>query len=380
MDEIVIIGGGIGGLTLALALEKAGIPSRIYEAAAEIRQVGVGINVLPYATEVLAGLGLEPALAERAIATREAAYFSRSGVLIHREPVGRFAGLDAPQFSIHRADLVDVLLGAVRERLGADRVTLGARCVGARQTADGVTADFVDRRTGAPLPSATGAALVGCDGIHSTIRAMFYPHEAPPRYSGVFMWRGVSRGPRLLTGASMVRAGVTSVGKMVVYPIKDLDDGRQLLNWVAELDLPDSASGFTRDRDWNKTGDVADFAHVYADWRFDWLDVPAMIRDAEIVLRFPMMDRDPVDHWSFGRITLLGDAAHPIVPLGSNGAGQAILDARALADSLALAPPETAFRVYERRRLPATTTLVMSDRAGTPDERLRAAHALEAAS
>lgn len=363
MDEVLVAGAGVGGLTLALALHQAGIPCRVFESVPELRAIGVGINVLPHGAAELARLGLEDALARVAVSTQESAFFNRFGQLIWREPAGRAAGFAHPQFSIHRGDLHRVLLEAARERLGADRVLTGWHCLGAEQDAQGVTARFRDRE---PV---RGAVLIACDGIHSAIRKQFYPHEGAPRYSGYNMWRGVTVWPKFLTGASMVRAGWLATGKMVIYPIRnDVDgEGRQLVNWVAEIETPRHL-----DRDWNRAGRLEDFLPAFADWHFDWLDVPAMIRSAEQVLEFPMVDQDPLPAWSFGRITLLGDAAHPMVPRGSNGAGQAILDARALADVLAaIADPVAALAEYERLRLEPTTNVVLTNRANPPDAILR---------
>ncbi len=361
--EILIVGAGIGGLTLALALHEARIPCRIFESVAELRPLGVGINVLPHGAAELARLGLEDALAAVAVRTAESVFFNRFGQLIWREPAGRAAGFAHPQFSIHRGDLQSVLLDAVRARLGAGAVQTGWHCLGAEADADGVTLRFRDR---APV---RGAAAIACDGIHSALRKQFYPHEGPPRYSGYNMWRGVTAWPRILTGASMIRAGWLATGKMVIYPIRnDIDDqGRQLVNWVAEIETPRHL-----DRDWNRAGTLEDFLPAFADWHFDWLDVPGLIRGADKVLEFPMVDQDPLPAWSFGRITLLGDAAHPMVPRGSNGAGQAILDARALTDCLrAAADPATALAAYEAQRRPPTTEVVLTNRRNPPDAILR---------
>jgi 2-polyprenyl-6-methoxyphenol hydroxylase-like FAD-dependent oxidoreductase len=367
MSDVTIVGGGIGGLALALALEKAGIGSTIYEATPVIQQVGVGINVLPYAMRVLADLGLEEQLEKRAIPTRASAYFDRCGGALHRMSVGRFAGEAWPQLSIHRAEVQAVLLDAVRERLGPHRIRTGWECAGVSEHDDGLCLNFRDRRTGQKLEPQRARVVVACDGIHSKIRQQFYPDEGAPRYSGIFMWRGVTRHPRFLDGATMVRVGLPSVGKMVIYPIRNYDDGTQLINWVAEVEVPDPGN-FCSKRDWNCPGDAKDFVDVFADWRFDWLDVPALIRNAHTILQFPMMDRDPLPRWSFGRLTLLGDAAHPLVPLGSNGAGQAILDAEVLARELAsCGDPADGLARYESIRRPATAEIVMSDRAGGPD-------------
>lgn len=374
MNDVIIVGGGIGGLTLALALDRAGIASTIYESTSVIQQAGVGINILPYAMRVLADLGLEEDLVRRAIATRSSTYYDRCGTLIHQTPLGRLAGDAYPQLSIHRAELQGVLLEAVHRRLGPDRVKTGWHCEGVVTNHDAVTLEFRGRAAGEYNELRSGSLVIACDGIHSKVRRQFYPCEGAPRYSGVFMWRGITRAPRFLDGVTMARIGLPSVGKMVVYPIRTYDDGTQLINWVAEVEVPDSEEGFCKKRDWNCPGDAADFIGVFRDWRFDWLDVPELIRNAQMILQFPMMDRDPLPRWSFGRVSLLGDAAHPLVPLGSNGAGQAILDAEALAGCLAsYRDPVEALARYESLRLPATAETVMSDRAGIPDTILKVA-------
>ncbi|MDQ4062041.1 MAG: flavin-dependent oxidoreductase, partial [Pseudomonadota bacterium] len=369
MDEVIIIGGGIGGLTLGLMLHERGIPCRIYEAAPEIRPIGVGINILPHATKELTRLGLEEELARVAVTTKEAVFFNRFGQLIYREPLGRAAGYEWPQFSIHRGDLQMVLLDAFRQRAGDDRIVTGSRCTRVDQDGNGVVVHFANADGGEALPPARGRVAVACDGIHSAVRRQLYPDEGDPRYSGVNMWRGVTRWPPFLSGASMVRAGWLATGKMVIYPIRNNVDaeGRQLVNWVAEIETPNY-----KRRDWNRPGRFEDFIGAFEDWHFDWLDVPELIRSAEAILEFPMVDQDPLPRWSFDRITLLGDAAHPMVPRGSNGAGQAILDARALTDCLmASADPAQALKAYEDRRLEATANVVRTNRTNPPDAILR---------
>jgi len=360
---ILILGGGIGGLTLALTLHRAGIACRVFEATTEIRQVGVGVNVLPHASAELAALGLRPALERVAVQTRDAWFFNRFGQLIHKEALGEAAGYPHPQFSIHRGDLQGVLLRAALDRLAPGSVITGKRLTHVTQTPEAATAHFEDGTT------ATGDAAIGCDGIHSVLRRQFFPDEGPPRYSGCNMWRGVTRHKPFLSGAPMVRAGWLAHGKMVIYPIRnDIDDqGRQLINWVAEIDTPEHL-----ERDWNRRGRLEDFLPAFADWKFDWLDVPALLRDADVILEFPMVDQDPLPRWSHGRATLLGDAAHPMVPRGSNGAGQSILDAVALAKHLSGGGTiEAALADYEAERLPATAAVVLQNRANPPDAILR---------
>jgi 2-polyprenyl-6-methoxyphenol hydroxylase-like FAD-dependent oxidoreductase len=365
----IIVGGGIGGLTLALFLHRAGIACKVYELAPQIRPLGVGINILPHAARELRDLGLDAALARVAILTRESAFFNRFGQLIYREPAGRFAGYDDPQYSIHRGELQKVLVDAVTERMGKQGIVTGWKCVGVDQDARAATAHFCDSSTGAPLASQHADIVVACDGLRSVVRKALHPDEGPPLYSGVNMWRGVSVWPPILSGASMIRAGWLTTGKMVIYPIRDNVDGRgrQLMNWVAELETTDYKT-----RDWNRPGNLADFIGAFEQWHFDWLDVPQMIRSAQAVLEFPMVDQDPLPWWSRGRITLLGDAAHPMYPRGSNGAGQAILDARALADALVThRDPIDALTAYEAKRLPFTAEVVRTNRKNPPDAILR---------
>jgi 2-polyprenyl-6-methoxyphenol hydroxylase-like FAD-dependent oxidoreductase len=368
MDEVIIVGAGVGGLTLGLALHQAKIPCRIFESVPEIRAIGVGINLLPHATRELATLGLEDELAKVAIQTSDATFFNRFGQLIYQEPLGRAAGYDHPQFSIHRGDLLMVLLDAFRSRAGAERIVTGRHCLGVEQDEAGVTVSFSDGPGGKERFAVRGRVAIACDGINSVIRKQFFPDEGEPRYSGVNMWRGVTRWKPMLSGASMVRAGWLSHGKMVIYPIRAAgSDGLQLINWVAEIETPNY-----RKRDWNRAGALDDFIGPFSTWHFDWLDVPAFIRAADSVLEFPMVDQDPLPRWTFGRVTLLGDAAHPMVPRGSNGAGQSILDARVLtAALLEHADPAAALSAYEKQRLEATTRIVLTNRTNPPDAILR---------
>ena len=366
-SPVLIIGGGVGGLTLALSLHQAGIPCRVFEAAPEIKPLGVGVNLLPHGMRELTELGLQERLARVAVETRELCFYNRFGQLIFKEPRGRFAGYAWPQLSIHRADLHEALLQAVRERLGPGAVLLDMKFSAVEKEHHGATAKF---ENGA---SYRGSCVIGCDGIHSAVRRMLFPNEGPPAFQGINMWRGVTRMKPCLTGASMAVAGWLETGKMVIYPIRNSEhpaldgEGKQLVNWVAEIQSPRSVM-----QDWNLGGKIEDFYPAFKDWRFDWLDCAAMIRDAGQVLEYPMVDRDPLPWWTHGRVTLLGDAAHPMYPRGSNGAGQAILDARTLAGCLRRNEnPGDALKEYERARLKAANDLVLMNRANPPDAILR---------
>lgn len=362
--DVLIVGGGIGGLTLALSLHQAGISSRVFEAAPEVQPLGVGINILPHGMRELCELGLQDALAASAIETRELAFYSRHGQFIYTEPRGRYAGYDWPQLSIHRADLHKVLLDATVERLGRDAVRLDHRCLKAEQDSGGVTLHF-DK-----APPQRGKIAVGCDGIHSALRWQLYPDQGPPKYSGVNMWRGAVRWPAFLAGDTMVSTGWMTVGKTVIYPVRPgtpETDGKPLINWVAEIEQPEAVR-----QDWTGRGRLADMMPAFAGLKFDWLDITGMIESTEEILEYPMVDRDPLPRWTFGRITLLGDAAHPMYPRGSNGAGQAIIDARYLTGQIKrLGATEQALQQYEAVRGPATANVVLANRNNPPDAILR---------
>ena len=364
MAEILVAGGGIGGLVAALSLQAAGFAPRVFEAVAEYKPLGVGINVLPHAVRELTELGLADQLAATGIATRELRYVSAHGQEIWREDRGLAAGYRWPQYSIHRGMLQMLLVEECRAR-GIPLHT-GHRVASFTQDADGVTARF---ENGA---EAQGAALIGADGIHSAIRKHFAPGEGAPSWQGAILWRATTVAPPFLTGATMVQAGHHDQ-KFVVYPIRQLPDGMMLTNWIAEMKV-DPAQGFNRE-DWNRDADRNHFLPHYESWNWGWLDVPGLIRGAERVLEYPMVDRDPLDRWSEGRVTLLGDAAHPMYPIGSNGASQAILDARQLALHLAQAGDiAEGLARYEAARLPPTAKLTLANRALGPDLILEEVH------
>jgi 5-methylphenazine-1-carboxylate 1-monooxygenase len=362
--DVLIVGGGIGGLTLALSLHQAGISSCVVEAAPEVQPLGVGINILPHGMRELCELGLQDALAASAIETRELAFYSRHGQFIYKEPRGRYAGYDWPQLSIHRADLHKVLLDATLQRLGRDAVRLDHRCLKAEQDSAGVTLHF-DK-----AEPRRGKVAVGCDGIHSALRWQLYPEQGPPKYSGVNMWRGAVRWPAFLAGDTMVSTGWMTVGKTVIYPVRPGTPetaGLPLINWVAEIERPEAVR-----QDWTGRGRLSDMMPAFAGLTFDWLDISGMIESTEEILEYPMVDRDPLPRWTFGRITLLGDAAHPMYPRGSNGAGQSIVDARYLTGQIKqLGATEQALQQYEAVRGPATANVVLANRNNPPDAILR---------
>jgi 2-polyprenyl-6-methoxyphenol hydroxylase-like FAD-dependent oxidoreductase len=365
--RVVIVGAGIGGLVTALRLHQQGIDCTIYERSDPIRELGVGINLLPYAANELAELGLLDRLDEIGIRTQDLSYAHRLGAQIMRRRCGLSAGFAVPQFSVHRGKLQGMLLQSVRERLGAGAVQAGHRLVGFVQDAAEVRARFVDvRSTDAAV--ARGDVLVGADGIHSTVRSILFPHEGPPHWSGIMMWRGASEWPEFGGGNSMLIAGGTEA-KWVVYPIAQGSSAHtRLTNWAICVRTGRAGDPPPSRQEWSRPADRADLQRHVAYFRVPRLDHCALVMATSESFEFPMCDRDPLPHWTRGRVTLLGDAAHPMYPMGSSGAGQAILDATALAAQLARhADPRDAVRGYELERLSATSEIVVSNRAGGPE-------------
>ncbi|MFC4945916.1 flavin-dependent oxidoreductase [Pseudonocardia sp. GCM10023141] len=364
--NVVIVGAGIGGLATALFLHEAGIACTVHERSTSIRELGVGINALPHAVGPLARLGLLERLAEVAISTGELRYAHRLGPEIMRRACGIDAGHEFPQFSIHRGRLQGVLHRAVLDRLGPDALHTGHAVTAVTQDAEGVTATFTDA-DGQPA-TATGDVLVAADGMHSTVRAALYPHEGAPRWNGVLMWRGATEWPAFLDGRSMIIAGGTDA-KLVLYPIAP---GRtpdtRLTNWAICIKLGEPGDPPPRRADWSLRGDPAQLLPHLERFHTPHVDVRGLVAATQESFEYPMCDRDPLPRWTFGRVTLLGDAAHPMYPMGSNGAGQAILDAVSLSNNLRRsAEPAAALQSYEDERRPATGEIVLRNRTGGPE-------------
>lgn len=366
--KVIVAGAGIGGLVTALMLHARGIACEVYEQAETVRELGVGINVLPHAIAELDRLGLLPQLDAIGIRTRELIYATAAGQPVWQEPRGIDAGFEVPQFSIHRGRLQGAIYQAVLERLGPGAVRPGARLAAWEQDAHGVTAQFVDR-TGAVVADAAGDVLIGADGIHSVVRGRFYPGEGPPSWNGIMLWRGATDWPVFLDGRTMIIAGGMAA-KAVVYPIAPgIAPGTRLTNWAIAVTV--GGRTLPRREDWSRRGDPADLAPHVGRFTLPQLDLPGLIAATPEFWEYPMCDRDPLPWWSEGRVTLLGDAAHPMYPVGSNGASQAILDARCLADCLAdcsaAGTPDAALLRYEAERRPKTAAIVQSNRVGGPE-------------
>jgi 5-methylphenazine-1-carboxylate 1-monooxygenase len=362
--KIAIIGGGIAGLALALNLKRRNIDCRVYETAPELKELGVGITLLPHATREIDALGLLDEIKSLAIENVESCFFNRFGQLLYKEPRGKFAGYSYPELGIHRGRLHMTLYQAARAALGPERIVTNRHCVAIEQNDSGVTIRFRETSSGKDAPSINAEVAIGCDGINSAVRKQFYPDEKVA-FAGINTWRGVTRRKPILTGRSYMRVGSIRTGKIVIYPIIDNVDGagNQLVNWMAEIQTQNVAKN-----DWNKSGKLDDFLPIYQGWKFDWLDVGELIQNADTILEYPMVDKDPIARWTFGRITFAGDAAHPMYPRGSNGAAQALIDARTLADLFARqSNAAQALVEYETRRRETTAKIVRTNREHPPD-------------
>ncbi|WP_375173238.1 flavin-dependent oxidoreductase [Pseudooceanicola sp.] len=365
--KVLIAGAGIGGLTTALMLHARGIDVKIYEAAREVREVGVGINVLPHAIRELEQLGLLPALDEVGVRTRKLTYLTRQGQEVWSELRGMYAGHDVPQFSIHRGRLQKVIYDAVIDRLGKKSIKTGRRLAGFTQNEAGVTAHFTDALKGDKGKTARGDVLICADGIHSAGRRVFYPDETTPSWQGVVMWRGATEWPVWEDGESMAIGGGLG-GKFVLYPIAPVQGGKQLMNWVVNVRIKDPLVSPPPPDNWSRRAPLAQVLPHALRFHVPGMNIGKLVQKTPEIFEYPMADRDPLPRWTFGRITLLGDAAHPMYPVGSNGASQAILDARCLADALQKAEhPRAALFAYEKERLPKTAEVVHTNRRGGPE-------------
>jgi 2-polyprenyl-6-methoxyphenol hydroxylase-like FAD-dependent oxidoreductase len=361
--NIAIVGGGIAGLSFALGLHKRGIDCDVFEAVSDIKEIGVGITLLPHAMRELAELGLQDALEAAGIENLESVFYTQHGQYVYKEARGRHAGYSLPEIGIHRGKLHRILFDAAVSRLGADKVHTGMRCIAVSQDDDGVQIEFSNAHTQTSIKVQAQIA-VACDGVNSVIRTKMHPKDALC-FAGINTWRGVTVHPPILSGKSYLRIGTVEVGKMVIYPIIDNVDGKgnQLINWVAELQKPNAAMN-----DWNRPGDPAVCAEIFKDWTFDFLNVPELILKADKVFEYPMVDKNALPFWTQGRVTLMGDAAHPMYPRGSNGSAQALIDARTLADQLTQhTDPKVALKAYEVLRLAPTAKVVETNRNVPPD-------------
>ena len=362
---VLIAGGGIAGMSLALTLHQVGVPCLVFESVPELQPLGVGINLQPNAVRELYDLGITSDMLDAiGIQAREWALVGRNGNDVYSEPRGLLAGYRWPQYAVHRGKLQMLLYQMVVQRLGAQAVRLGQRVSGWRESADGVTA--LVESTDGHHHEVAGSLLVGCDGLHSAIRAQMHPEQPPIQWGGAIMWRGTTPGVPIRSGSSFVGLGSLR-HRVVLYPISPVDaaTGLATINWIAEITV-DNAGGWTQG-DWNRRVALGDFAHHFDGWNYGWLDVPAMLRGAREIFEYPMIDRDRVPTWVDGRVALLGDAAHVMYPVGSNGASQAIVDTRVLGAALVehgVGP--AALRAYDERLCGPISALVLRNRGAGP--------------
>jgi 5-methylphenazine-1-carboxylate 1-monooxygenase len=367
--RVIVAGGGIGGLSLALSLHQAGIPVRVYESVRDPSPLGVGINLQPTAVRELTELGLGDALSATGIATQRLNLCNKFGQLIYRERRGIAAGYRWPQISIHRGRLQQLLLRAARERIGDDNLRSGLRISGFEAREDKVVARFKDRDSGSELTDEADI-LVGADGIHSAVRRQLYPAEGAPRYARQILWRAAVETEPFLDGKTMVIAGHFHQ-RIIVYPIGKAASGKLLTNWICQTTVADEASPR---EDWNRRVDKEKVLSAFDGWRFSWLDLPALIERSPDIYEFPLVDRDPVRAWTFGRVTLLGDAAHPMQPIGGQAGSQAILDARALSRALIeTGDPAAALERYDADRRPAMNDIILRNRNLGPEAAMQLA-------
>lgn len=367
MDAIVV-GGGIAGLTMALSLHRRGIPVCVYEAISDVRPLGVGINLQPGAVRVLTELGLGAQLASAGISIEALALFNKFGQLIWREPRGTAAGYRWPQYAIHRGRLQAILLEAVRDRIGPDNFRSGLRLQTIQQTRDRVTVGLCGTADGS-IVHAGADVIVGADGIHSAVRRHLHPAGGAPQFGGQILWRSAVEGDALLDGKTMIIAGHANQ-RIIVYPIATGSmPGRYCINWICQKAVP---AGSVAVQDWNKrTSPGAVLADFHA-WRFDWLDLPHLVRASDAIFEFPLVDRDPVTCWSRGRITLIGDAAHPMQPIGGQAGSQAIIDVRVLTDALiSQGDVVSALQQYDARRRPVMNDITLRNRQLGPEAALQ---------
>lgn len=363
--KIIIAGGGIGGLTAALLLHKAGMQVKVFESVKEVKPLGVGINLLPHSVTILNELGLTPKLAEIAVSSKALLYYNKFGQRYWEEPRGVYAGYKVPQFSIHRGMFQQLLFEEARSVIGSENIFTNHHLHSFKEEDEKIVASFIDHSSNELVHKETGDALIGADGIHSVVRKHFYPNEGEPKFTGITLWRAVSQAAPYLLNSSMIMIGNTQQ-KFVAYPIRETET-TSTINWIAEI--KNENNNTPPKRDWNKKVDKEIFLPAFSSWKFDWLDVPALIEAADDVFEFPMIDRDPLPRWTFGRITLLGDAAHPMYPIGSNGASQAILDAKSLVENIrANNDIKQALMQYEEDRLASTSKIVLSNRDNGPDK------------
>ena len=344
--RVLIAGAGIGGLTAALALREAGLDVHIYEQAAVLGEVGAGLAVGPNAVRVLHRLGLADALRAVGVVSRSWDYRDwRDGTLLAGLPLAdaAVARWGAPFYNVHRADLHDALRAAV----GDQHMTLGARCVSVEQEGEKVTIGFADGR------HATGDLLIGADGVHSVVREYVAGPDLPTWWPQI-AWRGLA--PAAVgheVGLEMRQH--LFLGPGVMFVTYYVSSGR-LVNWIGC-----TPSDGWREESWSARGDRDEALILFEGWH---PQVRALIAGTEQVFKWAVFDRPSLETWTRGRVTLLGDAAHPMLPFMGQGAAQSIEDGLVLARCLVADrdDPQRAINAYATRRRERTAALQAASR------------------
>jgi 2-polyprenyl-6-methoxyphenol hydroxylase-like FAD-dependent oxidoreductase len=364
---VLIAGGGIGGMSLALTLHQIGVECVVFESVADLKPLGVGINLQPNAVRELYDLGFDEARLDTiGVQAKEWTLVGRNGKEVYSEPRGLLAGYRWPQYAVHRGKLQMLLYREVLKRLGPNSVKLGHRVTGYKNHSDGRRVSALVETSAGERLEIDGTLLIGVDGIDSAVRAQMHPDQPSIHWGGAIMWRGTSPGIPIRSGASFVGLGSHS-HRLVFYPISlpDPETSLSTINWVAEITV-DNSQGWTKG-DWNRRVDHSEFLGYFEDWKYDWLDVPEMLSRSAEVFEYPMIDRDPIPTWIDGRVALLGDAAHVMYPTGSNGASQAIVDGRVLGAAMIEhgVTPE-ALQAYDKRLCEPISALVLRNRGAGP--------------
>jgi len=366
---VLVAGGGIAGLAMALTCHQLGVPVKVFESSSELKPLGVGINLQPNAIRELFELGLEADIENIGIRTRSFGLYSKMGKEIWIEPRGTWAGYNWPQYSVHRGELQMMLYRKVVELLGDDAVQTDSQVTGFENTSDGVEVTVADRDGN--IRKETGDLLIAADGVHSAVRAQMFPHEGEPKWGGAILWRSTTLAKPFGDGATMAMIG-HETQRVVTYPISNIDPqtGFATINWIAERTI-DPAAGFKKE-DYSRQVDRAEFLPEFENWRYDWLDIPELVNGSGTVFEYPMVDRDPLPKWTNGRVTLMGDAAHVMYPTGSNGASQAIVDARKIGRAfLDHGVCGEALEAYENEMRPVTEKIILANRSKGPDSILQ---------
>ena len=365
-QRVLIAGGGIGGLALALTLHEIGVPCVVFESVRELKPLGVGINIQPNAVRELFDLGITADdLDSVGVRAKEWALVGQNGQEIYAEPRGEVAGYKWPQYAVHRGEFHMMLYAKLKERLGSDAVRTGQKITGYTRNDNGTVTAEITTAAGESLLE-TGTLLIGADGIHSAVRTQMHPDQPPIHWGGSVMWRGTALAKPVRTGSSFIGLG-THRHRMVIYPISEPnpETGLARINWIAEVTYDDPSA--RENIGWFRQVGIEDFLHHFEDWTYDWLDVPALLKGASETYENPMIDRDPVETWVDGPVALMGDAAHAMYPTGSNGASQAIIDARTLGTMfLEHGLTQEALAAYDAKLCEPVSKLILRNRGNGP--------------